>query len=130
MATLTNANASTMPIGSAVYSSASGAVNNARANAAGTSLVVGLATADILAAASGSVTTSGPVTATTAQWDAIAGTTGGLTFNTPYYLDPTTAAHITATPPSGTGQYVTRIGYAVSTTVLIVNIQPPIGPLP
>lgn len=47
-------------------------------------------------------------------------TTTGLTSGAVYYV-PTTAAVATSTEPSSTGQFVQRVGVALSTTVLIIN---------
>lgn len=60
----------------------------------------------------------GPVTLTAAQWDAIAGTSGGLTAGTVYYLSRVTAGHIVAGAP---GVIDVIIGVAISTTTLMVN---------
>ena len=73
--------------GNAVYSSAAGAVNKAQANAAATRTVIGLTTGAIASAASGPVQMNGVLSLSTAQWDAVCGTTGGLTFNVPNLLD-------------------------------------------
>lgn len=122
---LTNDEASPVVIGAPVYMDAADGFKKAKADASGTAIVIGLVAKDpsIASATSGEVATSGILTATTAQWDAVAGTTGGLTFNTRYYLDPSTAGKITDTAPTTTGQYVVEIGVAVSTTELKIDIQ-------
>lgn len=123
----TNANAGSIVIGAPVYSSANNSVDKAQANAAGTSRVLGLVRdTSIGAAATGAIQTNGVLTATTGQWDAVFGTTGGLTVNTRYYLSATTAGLGTATAPTTTGQYVTLLGTALSTTDFNVNIEPTI----
>lgn len=123
----TNGEAAAVVIGTPVYVSAVNTVRKAQANAAGTAGVIGLmATVSTAAAAAGSVQSDGILTATTAQWDAVAGTTGGLAFGAIYYLDPATAGKITATAPSTTGQYVQPIGRALSTTDLEITIGPSI----
>lgn len=66
---------------------------------------------------------SGLVDATTAQWDAVTGDTGGLVEGEVYYLG-TTAGSITSTPPT-TG-FVVKVGNAVSPTTLNINIEAPI----
>jgi len=117
---LTNGEAGAIAIGRAVYSSASGEVRLANANNTSTCKAVGLVAAtSISAAASGNIITKGILTATTTQWDAVAGSTGGLTYNAVYYLSNTVAGAITTTPP--TSGMVVRIGIAVSTTQLDVN---------
>ncbi len=47
-----------------------------------------------------------------------------LTVGSTYYLG-TTAGGVTATPPSGTGNFVQKLGKAVSTTELIVSANDP-----
>jgi hypothetical protein len=49
--------------------------------------------------------------------------TGGLTFNSVYYLDPATAGKLTKTAPTTVGQYVMPIGLALSTTDLQITIS-------
>lgn len=121
----TNGEATALVICSPVYISAVNTVKKAQANAAGTAGVIGLsATVSAAAGASASVQSDGVLSATTAQWDAVAGTTGGLAFGTLYYLDPATAGKITATAPTTAGQYVQPIGRALSTTDLEITIGP------
>ena len=43
-----------------------------------------------------------------------------------YFLSPTTAGAVTLTPPSGSGQAITRVGEAPNTTELTVQIKRPI----
>lgn len=122
---LTNDEASPVVICAPVYSDANDGFKKAKADALGTSVVVGLVSQSpsISNGASGTVGTSGILTATTAQWDAVTGQSGGLTFNTRYYLDPTTAGKITTTAPTTVGQSVVEIGVAISTTELKISIQ-------
>jgi predicted RecA/RadA family phage recombinase len=120
---LTNGEATALVICSPVYVSAVNTVKKAQANAAGTAGVIGLmATVSTAAAASGSVQSDGILTATTTQWDAVAGTTGGLAPGTLYYLDAANAGKITSTAPSTVGQYVQPIGRALSTVDLEITI--------
>lgn len=94
----------------------SGSVSKALADAAGTSVPFGMAAATTAAAAAGDVITDGIVTATTGEWDAVTGQTGGLTPGSKYYMSAATAGNITTTPPSATGEYVVALGVANSTT--------------
>jgi hypothetical protein len=127
VASLTNNNASPIVIGNAVYTDAAGGVDLAQADALGTSEVVGLVReASISAAASGEIQTDGVLVATTTQWDAVAGTTGGLDVGTVYYLDPSTAGDLTDTAPTAIGQVVIRIGKAISTTDIEISISEPV----
>lgn len=124
---LVNDEAGAIVIGAPVYSDAAGGCKKAQANASSTKDVIGLvAQVSIANGAAGAVALDGILTATTAQWDAVAGTTGGLTFKTRYYLDPANAGKITATAPSTTGQYVCEVGIALSPTDLKINIMPPV----
>lgn len=124
LAQLTNNNAGSIVIGTPVYAVANDAVDKAKSDAVGTVNVIGIiADASIAAAATGSVQGDGILAATTTQWDAVAGTTGGLTKDIIYYLDPTTAGKITSTAPSTVGQYVKEIGIAISTTELKIAIK-------
>ena len=43
-----------------------------------------------------------------------------------YYLSPSTAGAITTTAPSGSGQAVTRLGEAATTTDFSIRVEPPI----
>lgn len=112
--------------GNVVYPDGAGTVDLARANATGTSKALGLSTGTVSAASSGQVQVNGIVTLTTAEWDAVAGTTGGLTAGTYYFLSTATAGHMTSTPPSTVGQTVQKIGQAISTTSMNVMISDPI----
>jgi hypothetical protein len=122
---LTNGEASSIAIGQAVYVSGAATVRKANANAAGTKDVLGIVGDTTIASSGvGSIITEGVVSATTTQWDAVTGQTGGLTTGAVYYLDNTTAGKITTTVPS-TG-YVCRVGIAVSTTLLKLQVAAPI----
>jgi hypothetical protein len=120
---LTNDEVGALIQGNVMYADANDGVKKAQANAAGTSKPIGIATAATGAGASGSFVISGVVTLTTGQWDAAFGTTGGLVFNTIYYLSAATAGLGTATAPSTVGQYVVELGIALSTTELFVRIR-------
>jgi len=121
-----NSNAGALPIGAPVYCDGAGTVDKAQADAAATVEVLGLVQAEIAIAGSGSVQTDGILAATTGQWDVITGDAGGLTAGTVYYLDPDTAGMLTDTAPTGAGDYVVRVGKAISTTELEISISQPI----
>lgn len=124
---MSNGSAAAMVIGSPVYVSAPNAVLLARANASGTTETLGLIReASVAAAAAGAVQTDGILTATTAQWDAVTGQTGGLTSGSVYFLSATTAGRLTVTAPTAVGEFVARVGRAISTTALDISVAPPI----
>ena len=113
-------------IGAPVYIAANTAFLRARSNAAATTRAIGLVAASpsIAAAGSGAVALSGPLAATTAQWDAVTGQVGGLTANSPYYLDPAVAGKLTTAAPSTGGQYVAPVGTAIDTVTMQIGIGP------
>lgn len=119
--TLTNGGAAAV-IGSVVYVSAADTFQLAQANAAAPAKAYGVVyDASIAGAASGSVATDGLITATTGEWDAVAGTVGGLTAGVDYFLSAAIAGRLTSTPPTAAGQYNTYVGTAKSATVLSLS---------
>jgi len=67
------------------------------------------------------IQTSGPLTLTTAQWDALTGESGGLVLGLPYYLALfPNFAKITETAPSSPGVFVCQIGVGLSPTTMLV----------
>ena len=120
---LSNAETSSLAIGMPIYVSGANAAKKAQANASGTADVLGVVKdISIAASATGSAQTDGQMTATTAQWDAVTGQTGGLTAGAVYFLDAATAGKMTTTAPTTTGQFVLRIGKAISPTVFDISI--------
>lgn len=124
---LINAIGGSSVICGAVYASAAGSFAKAIATSLAAAQCVGLSLDAVANGQPADVQTTGIVTATTAQWDAVTGQVGGLTFNAQYYVDPTTAGKLTATAPTTVGQFVTSVGIALSTTQLRLTIAPPIG---
>lgn len=123
---LQNNNANPIAIGNVVYPD-SGGVDLAQADAAATSEVLGLvAETSIINGESGAIQTDGILEATTGQWDAVAGTTGGLTPGAVYYLDASNAGQMTATAPTSEGEYVVRVGRAVSATKFEITMTQPV----
>jgi hypothetical protein len=127
---LTNAGSSSIVFGTPVYASAADSCKAAQANAKATANLVGLVyDASIAASGVGNVAESGVLVGTTAQWDAVVtGETGGLVFNSLYFLSATTAGMLTTTPPTtaGSGQCNTLVGRAVSTTEMELILNEPI----
>jgi len=118
---LVNGSGATLDPGAPVYVNVSGQVLPGRANAVGTVNVIGLMAASTASSASGTVRKDGTLTLTTGQWDTVAGTTGGLTPGTEYWLSAATAGRITSTVPT-TG-FVLRIGIALSSTDLEIILN-------
>ena len=124
---LTNSNAAALVIGTTVYSIGNDTVDKALGSALATSYPIGLMQPTSTATATlGGVQMQGVLAATTAQWDAVAGTTGGLTKNVIYYLSAAVAGSLTSVAPSTPGQYVVQVGQAISTTELKIDIKPSI----
>lgn len=123
-ATLTNSSAGAITIGTPVYISAANACQPSRANASGTAKVIGLVSATTIAAsATGVVRKDGTLVASTAQWDAITGQTGGLTPGSIYFLSSATAGRLVTTAPSTAGtDWVVPVGVALSTTDFEIQI--------
>lgn len=118
----TNNEATAIVIGTPVYVDGSGTVKEAQANSLLTSRVLGLVQdTSIAAAAAGNIQTDGVFIATTGEWDAVAGTSGGLTPGVDYFLDSAAPGLLTATAPSTTGEVVVNLGLALSPTELDIN---------
>ena len=125
--TRTNNNAGAIVIGQPVYADGAGTVDLAQADAQSTIRVAGLvADASIAAAASGSILVDSVLVATTGQWDAVTGQTGGLTPGADYFLDESSAGGLTTTAPTADGDFVVRVGHALSTTEFEIEIQQPV----
>jgi hypothetical protein len=65
---------------------------------------------------------------TVAQWDARIGGSSGLTPGGTVWLSNTTPGGLLTTAPVTTGSYAVKIGTALTTTKLFVQITTPIGP--
>jgi hypothetical protein len=121
--------ATTLIKGMAVYISGASTVKRGRANALATATIIGLLYDTTLAAgAAGYIQTDDIFIATTGEWDAVTGDTGGLVPNTNYFLDSASEGKITKTPPdtSVVGNCNTYIGLALSATALDLSIEKPI----
>lgn len=113
--TLTNADVGAHALGDVVYISGNDAAKKAQANAIGTKDAIAFAMGAIGAGAAGSY-----------QTDGILAGLAGLVANTIYYLSAATAGGMTSVAPTAAGQYVVRLGKAISTTELEINIERPI----
>lgn len=121
---LQNVDASAVSAGTPVYVfTSANTFKKADASAVGTELVIGLVAQNSIAvSATGVIKTAGKITLTSAQWDDVASTTGGLTPGTVYYLH-TLAGRITNTAPTGSA-VVHPIGQALSPTEMQLMLTP------
>jgi len=108
--------------GQVVYADFGTSVALAQGNADAPSKIVGLSPSAVTAAASGPVQYAGPVTLTTGEWDAVAGTTGGLTVGAKYFLSDVAAGMMLeqgALTGITQGEYLVEVGIALSSTELL-----------
>ena len=112
---ITNGDAAAFVIGEIAYIFGAGSVKKAKADALATMEAFYFATAGIAAAASGFFQSSG-----------ILAGLSGLTPGATYYLSPTTAGAMVTTAPTATGQFVVRLGKALSATEFEIRIERPI----
>jgi len=126
--TKTNENVGSLVKGNLVYSSSLNKVNKAQANSINTSKVLGMVTNTTVANnATATIQNSNVFTFdNTTQVDAIANTTGGFVFDTYYYLDTATAGKLTSVTPTDYPNCLVKIGLALSTTSIKLDIQDPI----
>lgn len=122
----TNNSGSAIPKATPVYSSSATEIEEAQADAQGTIRVMGLTVEAIADTASGGVGVDGIVTATTGEWDAVTGETGGLTPGANYFLSAASPGMLTQTAPTTPGAFVVRVGYALSATEFEIEIGQPI----
>lgn len=92
------------------------------ADAAASSQVVGLARGVGNTGRNCHTQFAGPLSLTTAQWDAVTGGSGGLTRGATYYLSSATAGRITATRPTSPN-YACKVGVALSSKTLLIGID-------
>ena len=124
--TKNNATGNTLTIGTPVYVSGGNAIE-AQANAYSTVRVAGLVK-DVSAPTGGSVNilSDGVLVATTTQWDAVTGQTGGLTEGADYWLSEITAGSLTTTAPTTSGNLVQLVGHALSDTEMEIEVGQPV----
>jgi len=124
---MTNDNGSNIVIAQVVYTKANGSVDLAKADAQATTEVLGFVSDTAIAPANaGNIMLDGILEATTGQWDNVTGGSGGLVAGTIYYLDPDSAGDITSVAPTTVGDFVVRVGRALSSTEMDIMIEPPI----
>lgn len=125
LVSLTNSTGSTIAKLSAIYkTTVADQIALAKADAAATMRFIGFASGAINTATSGAIIVNGVVTGSTGEWDAVTGQSGGLTPGSVYFLSNATAGMVTPTAPT-TG-FSVRVGIAVSTTQLLINVGEPV----
>jgi hypothetical protein len=128
-ASMVNADFVTLPVGTPVYLFGANSVKRCRGNVAVTADCIGFVRTPVYdPGASGFIQVDGICELTTAEWDVITQTVGGLVSHKSYFLSTTDDGKITYDVPSEevTGVYLARIGYAVNATTLKIEIEPTI----
>ena len=116
---------STLPVGTPVYQTATaGEADVGRANAIGTSNLLGLLVQPSAAGARALVQQRGIMNLTVAQWHAIGAAAGGLVAGDFYYLSATSGLISTAKPASGAGNFIVPIGQALNATQMQLTCFP------
>lgn len=111
-----------------VYSDGNGSFKLALADGTAKAVVVGLIIDTLIRpGVKGNVLGTGIVTATTEQWDAVCGTSGGLPASTRYYLSATTPGMLTSTAPSTPGQDDVVVIDTLSSTQARLSLQTRVG---
>lgn len=101
--------------GDVVRASANDTIVPAQANSDTNSKVIGIAVTSAPGAGSDVLFIPG---------GAVESSAFALTFNTEYFLSPTTPGDLTSTAPTTAGQYVVSLGFALSSDTLVLNIGP------
>lgn len=122
--TLTNGNAGTMVIGQPVSITSANTCQSARADSQALSRVAGIVVVGAATTLPVSVQTEGPITATTAQWDAVTGGSGGLVAGSVYFLGA--SGTLSTAPPTTNGHTVVPLGVALSTTKFEIRPGTPV----
>ncbi len=123
----TNSESGSVVICTPMYAFGSGTMKMARANALATSVVLGLVlNATVAASGVATIRTCGVMKATTGQWDAVTGESGGLAYGKRYYVSTTTAGLLVPETSVPTTDFLAEVGVALSTTRLLINIKAPI----
>lgn len=99
-------------------------VLTAEANGVGSTYAIGIVTQHAQSGQRGLVRYMGPLTLPAADWANAIDIGGALAQGVPYYVSAANPGKITATAPSGGGDYVKPVGYALSPDTLFVNCSP------
>ncbi len=107
-------------IGQPIYVKSNTHIGLAKADAAGTMKVAGLAITAVSATFTALYNADGRLSL--ADWTAITGS-ATLTPGAYYYLDDATPGMMTTTAPTTTGKYVVRLGRAISTVIFDIEVE-------
>lgn len=113
------------PIGTPVVASTveDAVVIPGRANSDATTFTLGLSATPGVVGGHANIQSDGVMTLTEGQWDALTGDAGGLIRGLPYYLSSgPTDGGLTHTITSTPGNYVAKVGIALSSTDLLIQI--------
>lgn len=110
-------------IGGPLFASGNDLVGPGAANSLLGAACVGLALAAAAAHVAVRVQATGFFTLTHAQWDAVAGTVGGLVAGDPYYIGA--ADNLTHVQPASPN-FVAQVGIAIDSTTMLLQLSPPI----
>jgi hypothetical protein len=122
---LTNNTGSTIGKLQLVYKTATAdQIALAKADINGTQRFIGFSAASLANGATGSIIVGGVVTGTTAEWDAVTGSVGGLAPGGQYFVSEATAGFIRN--PAPTSGWVVRVGQAISATQLLMQPGEPL----
>ena len=105
--------------GQALYMKSNGRLGLAKATS-GLYNIVGLSYSTYTATNTALCIISGPLQLT--NWTSVIGSST-LNVGSVYYLDPSTAGHLTTTAPTTVGQYVVEVGTATASDTLNVEIK-------
>lgn len=99
----------------------------ARANSFATAAAVGLLLQNTPPSVSGVVQMTGMIGASVQSWNVVANTNQGLIPGSEYWLSAAIAGRITRTPPDRPGEFLCKIGRAISAQIMFLQIEPIIG---
>lgn len=121
-----NASGTTAVRGQPVISDGDGSFDLAnRASVANAKVIGLLAQGSVGNGSDGTIQVDGMFEASTTQWDAVTGGSGGLVAETYYYLGLTDGT-LTSTPPSTAGEVYILVGIALNTILMRIVIGPQI----
>jgi hypothetical protein len=120
-----NNTGNTLVIGTPVYVNGGNAIP-AQADSQSTVRVAGLVDATTTNNNVLNVVSDGVFSANTSEWDVVTGQTGGLTEGDDYFLSAANPGELTVNAPDSAGEFVLRVGHALSATEMEIEVGQPI----